>query len=935
MRNYWMIAVVVATASLLGCKGCGDPCDDVACAGDAVCVEGECVAQPGDDECDPECQDGEVCSAGVCIGLDEVCTERGEECDPSLPTAEPFVCLDVDGPGPRPGECSLRCGPDGACDPGSLCFYLTTADDEACATNDDCPDTKECVDGTCLASVCRLSECEGFLSGQTTCENLYFNFVGFERGAQCYNLGNDARFCYPAGAQSIGDACVGAIDAIVSGDFQGSCLGGLVCVDDQCRPACSDDEGCTGDDTCLLEDEDFVDVGVGVCGAGCTPFGTGECGADETCIPVGPEEGLCIPAGDAEAFESCTPGAGDCVDGTVCIPFQQGPPALARCQPICNVTVGEPAEDGSVGEFAQSQRDATCPTGAEPVSWFRVANLAELGSGIDLYIDDEQQPLVSALGFEATSGDWISLTPGTHQIKVLPQGAPRTDVPLDEVTISPAADVAVQLVVLPVFGVTDEVTVVETEGTRGLDTPAATDAIVRVVHALADAQEVDVVLVPTDDDLADPGNQILVVENLAAESISAFGDVPAGTRDLLVFSAGDPRNDRATALVDASVTLDAQSAASLAVRGTVDPDDAYFAGVTVLPILEAPAAGAGGPTFTCVDLSNGVYGFCQENCGSSADTFGGDFCSGENTGCHPTYLQANFEWANLCSPLGSKQLDEPCNPGLDFSECGEGLYCLEYGNTSQGFDPANRGRCTSYCVRDEPANPLLSCGTGQSCQRIASSDDFEVGRCGFECEPDQEYTDTSCPDGLQSCKPTASLRENPADPDRPPDPVVDPSYCAASGDISVDEECFGNDCSPGSECMFPRSTQSDFTSTLASQYFGGPGLVPTCRAQCDPFEGDSSSTQCAADETCLFNFPWSAEVGHCAPIAEERSPLDGCEFPGESCGVDSICVANGPQNVCFQFCQYQGPNPAGELVRETCGSGLVCAPLVADIGVCL
>lgn len=942
MVRYCILVAVSLGTMLLGCKGCQkDPCDDVVCTVGTTCVDGECVSSGSN--CDPACATGEICQAGMCVALDPQCEAVGEECDSSLPENEGFMCLDLDGAGPQPGTCMTGCDSDGTCDFGALCFFVSTGLDATCQSNDDCPEGLQCSNGACLDSVCRPSECDGFVDGVATCDDLYANVTGFENGAQCHNVGNGAHYCYPAGTRVEGESCTDPVTAITNQQFDQTCVSGLACVDSVCRVACKDDAACSGDQECILQSQDLVDAGVGICGDSCTPFEVGSCDDGFACLPVSADEGVCIEAGDAPAFAACTPGAGECVDGTICVGYQDSP-EVARCQPLCNVTVGEANDNGTVGDFAQSQRDATCPQPEQLDAWTLVTNLAELADPVDVYVGDVDDPQIAGLAFEdrfdaddQTSGvQWLSLEPGTHELKVLSAGAPATDPPLAEATLTLGTDEAKEIFVLPVAGASDEASAVIVDGLRDEPAPAAGMAKVRTYHALVDADQVDVIVVPPGDDLSDPANQTELTVEAAAGEFGEFVELAAGDHDLLVFSAGDPRTDRATAVVDTAITLDADGITTLAMRGTLDADDTPLAGVTVLDLVEPPPAGSSGPTFTCVDTGNGVFGFCQQNCGSGSTGFDGATCEG-GLSCHPTFLQANSRWANLCAPLGERALDEPCDPFSEYSECGEGLYCLEYGNTAQGFDPSLRGRCTSRCVEGSPDDPILTCGDGQECAPISFQPDYTIGECGFPCTPDDSYTDADCPAGLRSCKPTASLTEDPANPDVPPTPSAEQSFCSASGDLQVDATCAGNDCTAGSECMFPRSSGTDFVSTLLSPYFGAAGLTPACMPQCDPFDGDSSATTCAADETCLFNFPWSAEVGHCAPIVEEREPLAACDNPGQSCGQDSICAINGagasPQ--CFQFCQYAGPDQAGELQPESCAAGFLCAPLVNDIGVCL
>jgi hypothetical protein len=201
--------------------------------------------------------------------------------------------------------------------------------------------------------------------------------------------------------------------------------------------------------------------------------------------------------------------------------------------------------------------------------------------------------------------------------------------------------------------------------------------------------------------------------------------------------------------------------------------------------------------------------------------------------------------------------------------------------------------------------------------------------------PDTSYSDATCPTGLQSCLPRATLQEDLSGTgDNPPVVVEEQTFCSASGTLAVGEPCDLNQCAPGAECIFERSVQGDLVSTLLSPYFGGAGQFPTCHAYCDPFDGDSAAYTCADGETCLVNWPWSAEVGHCAPIAEERAPLETCEQPGLACGVDSVCTFLEGRPTCLRLCDYEGGTAPETFRRSTCPDGLHCEPLVADVGVC-
>ena len=199
--------------------------------------------------------------------------------------------------------------------------------------------------------------------------------------------------------------------------------------------------------------------------------------------------------------------------------------------------------------------------------------------------------------------------------------------------------------------------------------------------------------------------------------------------------------------------------------------------------------------------------------------------------------------------------------------------------------------------------------------------------------PDDGYSDPSCPAGLQSCKPEAELTPTGDGITAGYDVAEEQPVCWASGALEAGENCSPGNCAPGNECLFARSVQNDFVSTLLSPYFGGGGPFPRCREICDPFTRSRSGHECAEGETCLFNFPWNANVGHCAELSEEKAIGEACAEPGMACGEDSICVLEAGEARCVRFCQFEG-QVTGGYSRSTCPTGFSCGPFVRDIGVC-
>lgn len=920
-----------------GCSGCNGGeeqpegrCPEVPCGLLERCVEGVCVSL-SDVACVPPCGDGFICNLGECVEGVETCSEAGQTCDPRSPISGEFYCIDWDGleAGGEP-VCSNRCALDGTCPEGESCFLLNGLDDSPCSTDFDCKAGTLCRQGACRAAACQPSECEGFLSGQQTCQDRYADVPEYAAGAKCYDLPDGSSFCFPAGLGQVWDTCDGFLEVVATGDLSTTCGEGLGCVQGTCQLACAVDDDCDAEQTCLFAEDDLIASGVGFCGRVCTPFSVGECGEASKCLPLDGERGYCVPAGEAEAFDACLPNAWECVEGTTCVDLGagQGGAPEGRCMPLCDVTVAPPDPSQPVTEADQRARDATCPQPEEVVRSFVRVGHRGVGVGpLDLYLDRGQEPWIAGLeegrayeGVLANQG-WVTLAPGQHLVSILPAGTPASEAPLLELTFALQRD---RVYELSLFSPDPR----ESEHLRARISEAFSpeDAELRVLNLAPDLDEVDVVASP-----AGGGEPVELASGLGAGA-EARVELAAGEFDVRFWRAGS----RAPAdLLATSQGFERDEAAqTLYLVGTLDPDDARPLDVAAEAPPALPEEMERDPRMLCNDLGNGAYGFCQQIC-RGAEDYGRQACDGVDMGCYPVRLPGFQGYQSLCQPGGAALEGERCDPFAAFSQCAPGLYCLEYGNAdAEVAAGAARGKCTSLCVDDDPDNPHLSCGEGLICQPI-DPESFDIGQCGYPCAPDARYTDAMCPAGLGSCKPSARLVDDTTSAGEAA-PIVeelDP-VCSASGALGEAASCFGADCEPGTECLYPRSAQGDLVSTLLSPYFGAAGLTPSCQPQCDPFDGVRSEVRCGPDETCLVNFPWSADVGHCAPIVEQASPFQACTRPGESCGEDSVCAIDGGSPFCLRLCEYTGGPSADVFNQSTCPAGYQCAPLVNDIGVC-
>jgi hypothetical protein len=920
----WVVFASVVSAGATGCSGCGavEECGGQVCTEEQTCVQDTCVRIQGS-VCFPPCGGGESCQNGACVDVVDQCTAVGQVCDPFEPVSGQFYCIDWDGLGlGAQAGCSAPCAGDGTCAEGQTCFLLTGGTGRECDAFRRCATGQLCFQGACTPAACRPSECDGAFAGAQQCQERYEGESTFPDGAACLETGDGSRFCVPAGPRGEGEACEARADAAPAQRFDETCAPGLACVQGSCQRMCEVDEDC-GDPAlaCLLQEEGVAGEGVGFCARSCAPFSLGQCGEGSKCLPAAPGEGYCVAAGEAGPRESCTPGAGECQEGLTCAEFG----AQGRCMPLCDVTVA--GAGAAVTTTDQARRDATCPQPEEVVD--AAARLVHVAPGlgpVDLYVGDDTTPLVAGLGFgEVARQDGLGyevIAPGTRRLEVRLAGELPTEAPLAELTLPVGREAALEVAVTAGDPATSERARIAGYGwSRQVQ-----GGWVRVVNASPDAGAVDVVA----------GRAGGAPDGAAAVEVGAglrFGEDAEATLQgegwrVWVFGAGGGRAEE-DALGFVDVSPPGSGGLAVYVEGTRAPDDTSAFAVRVAEAPDAPARAMSGLINRCT-FATDAFGYCEQVC-EGVDGYGAGACEGQDLACEPVQLPGFLGWSSLCRPRGTIPLGQACDPFAD--ACVEGSYCLRYGPAAPGYDAALPGRCEPLCVVSGEPHPLLGCADGQSCREL-DDEDFEVGRCGTACTPSGSYSDAVCPQGLMSCLPSARLASDPLNASLPPSVEDLPSFCSASGGAAEGAACQGGDCEPGLECLFPRSAQADLVSTLLSPYFGAVGLSPTCQAQCDPFDGVRSDTRCGAQETCLVNFPWSADVGHCAPIVEEIRPLSPCTRPGEACGQDSVCVIDGGDPFCLRLCEYDGGVAPEVFNRSTCPVGYECAPLVNDIGVC-
>ncbi len=911
LLSRWRIAAVgLALAAVVGLTGCGeedeDPCSAVICAEGQQCVDGDCESIPTAD-CEPECAAGEECIDERCVAEDGGCDHHGQSCSLSehLEWDDDYLCLDWETGTGQEAVCSQDCR-TGPCPEGSECFVVVPGFVAPCSGADDCGDNEICHDGQCVVATCRPSQCDLADGPDADCPD----------GERCARAGESGDYCVPEGGRAVGDDCLDAITAWEQNRSGEACVAEAACVAGNCKRLCVDGVCPDENGDCSVRSVGDFNAEVEVCSASCTPGESDEqCDADETCLPTSGGDGSCHPAGTVAPFEPCHLEGEDCQPGLICAE-REGDEMLGRCLPVCDLSVAEPDEDGVLGSDAQAARDDTCPQVEQEKGLWMAWHLATAVEPVDLYIDGDVEPVdeIDAGAFASLSSQEIYQIreQGRVQWAVRERGAPSTDAPLAEgnfelesgqmkiltLVPEPGRDRALEAEVIPF----DDV-----ESTQW-------------VHGIPDLEAVD--LWAADES----GDAEMWIDGWSfGEAAARGGD--AGTFELWAVEQGTGE-DGERLLEFEDMELDGEER-FVALHGTINDGDIHAIGPPLIrfdtvPDLESESS----LPMTCRAVNDGHIGGCMERCdGGDGLTLGQ--CSGEQMGCGPRWHLERRQWTSVCQPVGDIEEDEPCNP-IASRPCAEGLFCEEYGVEAEHVETSNQtGLCTALCVLGDDEG----CGEERGCRQIDESGQYDIGECRHTCVPDGGYEGSECPPGKRQCRPEARLV--PAG-----DGVTSafeieelPSFCWVSGNAGPGDACLPGDCTPNGECLYERSHQSGLVETLLSPYLGVGAAGLKCRAICDPFTNERSDHECADDETCLFNYPWNANVGHCAELVEDKEIGEACDEPGMACGQDSICVADGSGAQCMRLCQFIGQGDSG-YAQSTCPFGFTCQPLVNDIGIC-
>ena len=900
-RNAIWILVAMGSALLIGalavgCGGSGERCGFTVCAEDESCFGGECRAT--NMACEPECADGEQCLDGRCFAEDGRCDRQGQACPGSafLEWHGDYLCLDWDPQSitPENATCSRDCRNQG-CPQGSECMALGLGDAGACRGDSDCGQREMCLEGQCLMAVCRSSECAVDDAADADCGD----------DERCTQVGNELELCTPEGQQRPGERCIEAKRGFEEQRVDETCISDAVCLAGTCRAYC--DEG-----DCGADGEQCVSIAAGdergevdVCAAACD-FGAEDtgCGDDETCMPTGDHQGICEEAGSVEAFERCEVGGERCASGLICAGEQQGE-ALGRCLPVCHL---------GAGDASQSARDATCPQSDVNDGVLVVWHMAPSGQALDLYIEGSDGPVAEIEpgarlqwdgdDFWRRPADWIEWS-------VRKAGAPSTEAPIAEGQFELAAGESRLLALLPEAG-----------RQRGLSSSAPRIDDVNQTQWVLGIPDVGTVDLWAVDASGQPEQW---ATGLGPGEVKA-GDINAGTYELRLVPEGQS-DDSAPIVEWRDVELSGEEQ-FVAFRGTADDGDVHsivppYRSTENLPDLEAEQSLA----MTCRSVNDGVVGACLEVC-EGEEGLVTDRCSGPDMGCASHLDEGQDQWVAACMPVGDADLGDSCEPE-GARDCAGGLYCEEYGPEAFEQRTAPGGRCAPLCDRGDEQR----CSSGQICRAFDGDAGMSVGQCRTTCEPGTDYRDEQCPTGQKSCVPESRLVRSAEGLSTAYDVDEQQPVCWASGTAGVGENCIPGECEPGSECLYPRSNRIGLAEGLLSPYLGTGTAGRECRAHCDPFTGDYSEHQCDDGQTCLFNYPFNANVGHCADIADDVGIGEPCDEPGQACGDDAICIADGSGSECMRFCQFVGPDLDG-YAQSSCPMGLECRPFVSDVGLC-
>lgn len=879
--------------------GCGA---DVECGDGQVCRNNRCQQRP-------DCSRDEDCGVGKFCNAQSVCEDKGlqcrnvlDVCEPGSPTRQGFICTNLGtGDGPR---CYNRCEERDVCSPALnqntgepiLQYSLERV----------CPAGSFCING----SACAPSQCDGPVKGKAQCDALFP-----ETGGNCVQKtsGNTQYpevfyVCEAAGMVEDGQPCGGG--GAIGGGM--ACRAGRTCVNRVglfnlsggqgpspfCAKACDSDLECGVNERCVGDDEGTFG-GAGICTERCEPFNLDidQCSEGKKCFPVSSEDGICIdliPPGPKAAYDACS-GDDVCPSGTLCV--------AGTCSPQCDPTL--PSQD---------ERDATCQ-GGNPKAYVKVLHLAQGAGPVDVYVDGTR--ILDDFAFDAIgegeNGRFLVLDPGEHVVTLYAGTDEDRASVLTSQTLMVEGNKAYYISALLADNPTSVVQLVAFNDDRVVAEPAEQQAILRVVHNVEGAGNVDVVATAANADVSVEANQVVLVENFAFGSATGYTNLDAGSYDIYIFPAGSARSNITASAAFTGVTVEAGVRGSAIAYGNLGQNNTRTPGLKVVPhkaYTFIPRSGG-----YCFNLAPGngqdttpSWGVCFQKCEGGIADYGSGACDGDGfPACQP--FGTNL---SVCFEKGEAKLGEACQD----DGCEDGLFCDLKGDGT--------GTCRSYCTLGNVTNPnLAGCDAAKGEQCMPSDRINGLGECRLPCTPDTpgSFTSASCPEGQKTCRPTNGNY-----------------YCHPSGDVAVGTECAGGDadltldCAPGAMCV--RNVlvpDNGFTRWLEAHFGTDPGETATCRNVCRPFlpEGE---TDCPQGFACAPIMPFQdivVDAGVCVESTTVNED-DSCEEVSKMCGDGAICTtATTEPNATTGLCEQSGSclRLCDPTTKLGCPSGQRCREL--------
>lgn len=900
-------------------------CVQIDCTNDSQTCRGELRCNTNNGNC-VECTENShcigpdtVCQNNSCQRTDVECRDGqgnariGEKCNPENQTGTGLTCVDL-GQQEDQNDTGHRCvrifQTNKSCGGGEVCLPVDHTQYDKLNQN--------------KRGLCLVNQCDSPFDHQDCNDvgsNAFFPNLESAQSKKCARIeraGTEANICVPSGSKGVGEYCDSTFCPPGVQNCN-ACQQGLTCVENSCQPLCRSDSECGNQgQTCIGENNsDIALPTTGFCGEQCDAYSRGTCSdGDKGCAPLNDDTGFCRQTGSGGYFTQCSRDT-DCKEGMDC--------RLGVCTPICQAP---PAGSNDTASNARTCRG------------FFHAQFVHVGSApntIDVYVNGEL--VADDLGVGEASdrkpntpeAEYLKLRPGleTTTVEVTPGSANRLEGsvvaryeeplqsgPIRTWAIDPNASTSFR----------------EIATTRRIESPGDGNVKIRVAHYVRGLdQNVEIVGLPRDEQGNLPrGNSgdldwsqaVALSGSLAFGGVDSYRSVADSNYDVFAFPAGTNRSTSS-----ALARFKRQSFGSiqtLYLHGSADRGDVAASAIG----FKAPA---NLPDYSCWNRQqetepDPASGYCIDSCELS--DYGKDNCTVDQFSC----TEANGR--HLCiGQSGSREPGQSCSSGTFGQPCREGAEC-------------RAGTCYANCVGGGHPNDALGCRSSTSCQAAEG----EFGVCGQTCNPslgddnaDNNFSDTSCPDGLQNCIPSRVDSEGNAVG----------AFCSSNGDKAKGATCGGGhtfratldqNCQPGLRCTqssgFKSGFSGIFTGMWQHQYQDPDNLClpyepaeedPRCRETCRLFDGDQ---ECGPGKGCFpdIAITGSSVAGVCLRKAGQETKQDqnpcSNKSAGDSCGDNAVCITEGSSLTCYQMPEDQeaetGSGCDREDVGKLCGENSIC-----------